>query len=88
MACGHPDQLRAPLAVLAYGCLVTLVLWLPDLYILAKGEPLRAVAVLMMMHLAIAVVSYNCLVRIARVEPIEAVSRPTSSPGRYASRRM
>ncbi len=68
--------------------LVTLVLWLPDLYILAKGEPLRAVAVLMMMHLAIAVVSYNCLVRIARVEPIEAVSRPTSSPGRYASRRM
>src|ERR1700728_374382 len=34
--------------------LVTLVLWLPDLYILHGGAPLRAVAVLMVMHLAIA----------------------------------
>lgn len=44
---------------------VTLVLWLPDLYILAKGQPHDAVAVLMVMHLAIAVVTYNALVRIA-----------------------
>jgi len=44
---------------------VTFVLWLPDLYILAKGEPAKAVAVLMVMHLAIAVVTYNALVRIA-----------------------
>ena len=43
------------------------MLWLPDLYILADGEPPKAVAVLMLMHLAIAVVTYNCLVRIARV---------------------
>src|ERR1019366_10537470 len=35
--------------------LVTLVLWLPDLYILYKGESADAVAVLMVMHLAIAV---------------------------------
>ena len=47
--------------------LVTLVLWLPDLYILDKGQPGQAVAVLMLMHLAIAVVTYNCLVHIAKV---------------------
>jgi hypothetical protein len=44
---------------------VTLVLWLPDLYILLRGAPGRAVAVLVVMHLAIALVTYNCLVRIA-----------------------
>jgi hypothetical protein len=41
------------------------VLWLPDLYILASGQPPGAVAVLIVMHLAIALVTYNCLVRIA-----------------------
>ena len=45
--------------------LVTLVLWLPDLYILYRGQPPRAVAVLMVMHLAIALVTYNCLVHVA-----------------------
>ncbi len=45
--------------------LVTLVLWLPDLYILHGGAPAEAVAVLMLMHLAIAVVTYNLLVRVA-----------------------
>ena len=49
--------------------LVTLVLWLPDLYILYKGESAKAVAVLMVMHLAIAVVTYNLLVHIAPVRP-------------------
>jgi hypothetical protein len=48
---------------------VTLVLWLPDLYILYRGEPGRAVAVLALMHLAIALVTYNCLVHIAKVKP-------------------
>jgi hypothetical protein len=47
--------------------IVTLVLWLPDLYILAKGEPAEAVAVLMAMHLAIAIVTYNSLVRLAPI---------------------
>ena len=47
--------------------LVTLVLWLPDLYILAKGQPAKAVAVLMCMHLAIALVTYNALVHLAPV---------------------
>jgi hypothetical protein len=46
---------------------VTLVLWLPDLWILHQGQPVQAVAVLMVMHLAIAVVTYNCLVHIAAV---------------------
>jgi Family of unknown function (DUF6069) len=45
---------------------VTVVLWSPDLYILAKGQPARAVAILMVMHLAIALVTYNSLTRIAR----------------------
>jgi hypothetical protein len=54
--------------------LVTLVLFLPDLYILAQGQPARAVAVLMIMHLAIALVSYNALVRVAPVRP---PARPT-----------
>jgi hypothetical protein len=44
---------------------VTLVLWLPDVYILLLGQPAHAVAVLFAMHLAIAVVTYNCLVRLA-----------------------
>jgi hypothetical protein len=47
--------------------LVTLVLWLPDVYILMKGQPGKAVAVLFVMHLAIAVVTYNALVRLAPV---------------------
>jgi hypothetical protein len=45
--------------------LVTLVLWLPDLYILHQGQPSQAVAILMVMHLAIALVTYNALIRIA-----------------------
>ena len=45
--------------------LVTLVLWLPDVYILVKGQPAKAVAVLFVMHLAIALVTYNALVRLA-----------------------
>src|ERR1700689_2991722 len=49
--------------------LVTLVLWLPDLYILDLGQPGRAVAVLMLMHVAIAMVTYNCLVHVAPVRP-------------------
>jgi hypothetical protein len=50
---------------------VTLILWLPDLWILAQGQPPRAVAVLMVMHLAIAVVVYNCMVRIAPVGDLD-----------------
>lgn len=55
---------------------VTLVLWLPDVYILALGQPPRAVAVLFAMHLAIAVVTYSCLVHLARTRPVRPGRRP------------
>jgi hypothetical protein len=47
--------------------LVTLVLWLPDVYILVQGQPAKAVGFLFAMHLAIAVVTYNALVHLAPV---------------------
>lgn len=58
---------------------VTLVLFLPDLYILYKGQPGDAVAVLVVMHVAIALVTYNALVHIAKVRPA------TQSPHRHAA---
>jgi len=61
--------------------LVTLVLWLPDLYILHGGAPGRAVAVLMAMHLAIALVTYNSLVHIAKVKPAARVPAHACAPG-------
>lgn len=76
---------------------VTLVLWLPDLYILAQGQPPKAVFVLMTMHLAIALITYNLLVRAAparngvlyrarrNVQPASAV-RPSEGPGRVVYR--
>jgi hypothetical protein len=51
--------------------LVTLLLYAPDLWLLARGQPADAVAVLMAMHLAIALVTYNVLVRVAPVRPGE-----------------
>jgi hypothetical protein len=53
---------------------VTVVLLLPDVWILLHGEPAKAVAVLMVMHLAIAVVTYNCMVRIAGVKEMHLTS--------------
>jgi Family of unknown function (DUF6069) len=44
---------------------VTLVLFLPDVYIWHQGQSAQAVAVLMAMHVAIALVTYNLLVRLA-----------------------
>src|ERR1700749_3218193 len=41
---------------------VTLVLLLPDVYIWQQGQPAKAVVVLMAMHVAIALVTYNLLV--------------------------
>lgn len=55
---------------------VTLVLWLPDVAILFAGQNARAVAVLFVMHLAIAVVTYNALVHIAKTRPLVPVSGP------------
>ena len=47
--------------------LVTVVLLAPDAWIYLNGAPAKAVAVLVVMHLAIALVTYNCMVRIAPV---------------------
>jgi hypothetical protein len=66
---------------------VTLVLWLPDVYILALGAPPRAVAFLFLMHLAIALVTYNCLVRIAKTRPLASPSAPAPGRGQYTSHR-
>ena len=66
---------------------VTRVLWLPDLYILIKGQPPRAVAVLFVMHLAIALVTYNCLVHIARVKTASAAGLPAPGPDYHADHR-
>jgi Family of unknown function (DUF6069) len=49
--------------------LVTLMLWLPDVYILHLGQPADAVGVLIVMHLAIALITYNLLVRLAPAGP-------------------
>jgi hypothetical protein len=46
---------------------VTLVLLLPDVYIWQQGQPVQAVAVLMAMHLAIALITYNVVVNLAPV---------------------
>jgi hypothetical protein len=66
--------------------LVTLFLWLPDLYILYRGQSARAVAVLIVMHLAIALVTYNCLVHIAKVQPPAPTAEPAARSHHHAKR--
>jgi hypothetical protein len=44
---------------------VTVVLLLPDLAILQQGQSGKAVAILVLMHLAIALITYNVLVHLA-----------------------
>ena len=56
--------------------LVTLVLLLPDVSSLYSGQPAAAVAVLVVMHLAIALVTYNLLVHLA---PPRSVRRAAES---------
>ncbi len=63
---------------------VTLVLWLPDIAILVQGQPSKAVAVLFVMHLAIAVVTYNCLVHIARTRPSAPVPVPPDDTDQHS----
>ncbi|HEY2281757.1 MAG TPA: DUF6069 family protein [Streptosporangiaceae bacterium] len=60
----EPRWVFARLAVL-----VTAVLLLPDLYIWLTGQPGRAVLVLVAMHLAIGLITYNVLVRVAPARP-------------------
>jgi Family of unknown function (DUF6069) len=62
-------------AYLRLAIAVTAVLLLPDLYIWLLGQPGRAVIVLVAMHLAIGLITYNLLVRLAPVR-----SRPAERP--------
>ena len=63
--CAAPRRLFFRLAIA-----VTLVLLLPDLYIWIQGQPAHTVAVLVVMHLAIGLITYNLLVRLAPVRPV------------------
>jgi hypothetical protein len=58
--------------------LTTLVLWLPDLYIWYQGQNATAVGVLAVMHVAIALVTYNLLIHLAPARP--------GGPARHAAR--
>jgi hypothetical protein len=66
--------------------LVTLVLFAPDLYIWHQGQPAQAVAVLMSMHVAIALVTYNLLVHVAPVRAASGATGATRPEGRVARR--
>jgi hypothetical protein len=54
---------------------VTLVLFLPDLYIWHQGQPVQAVLVLMAMHVAIAVITYTVLICVAPVRAATTTRR-------------
>ena len=56
----------------------TLVLWVPDGLLLVLGAPAAGVVALMVMHLSIALVTYNALVRLAPVRPRPADVASTS----------
>lgn len=56
----HPRWLLSRLAVL-----ISLALFLPDAWLLYRGQPPNAVAVLMAMHVAVALVTYHLVVRVA-----------------------
>ena len=64
--CAEPRRLFFRLAIL-----LTLVLFLPDIYIWWKGQLAQGVCVLMLMHVAIALVTYNLLVHLAPVRAPE-----------------
>lgn len=49
--------------------IVTLVLLLPDFWLLHQGQPTKAVLALMVMHLVIAIVTYCAVTVLAPVEP-------------------
>jgi len=69
-----PRWLFFRLAVVA-----TVVLWVPDLWLIVRGEPRHGVEVLMVMHLAVAFVTYNLLVHVAPVREATAAPVPPAS---------
>ena len=63
---------------------VTIVLLLPDLYIWMQGQPGQAVLFLALMHLAIALITYNLLVRLAPIR--EPASHGLADRDHYGGR--
>ncbi|HEY5437813.1 MAG TPA: hypothetical protein VIJ99_02835, partial [Acidimicrobiales bacterium] len=59
---------------------VMLVLWLPDVWILVKHEPARAVLFLALMHVSVAIVTYNLLVIAAPAPTLGATGTPSTAP--------
>lgn len=75
---------------------VMVVLWIPDVWLLIKHEPTRAVVFLIIMHVAVALITYNFLVLLApvgsregaatmtprsnRVEALDSEASPTKVP--------
>ncbi|MDA8315723.1 MAG: hypothetical protein M0010_11200 [Actinomycetota bacterium] len=63
-----------------------LVLWIPDVVLFALGEAAKGVATLMVMHLLVAVVTYNLLVRVAHARgssgAVVADDRPSNASQR------
>lgn len=72
-----PRWLFARLAVA-----VSAVLFLPDLYLVWAGQSPRAVVVLAVMHVAIALVTYQAMVRVAPAATVRRLRRPTSNRSR------
>jgi len=81
----NPRWLYSRLALLG-----TLVLYLPDLWLLWRGQPAQAVAVLMSMHFAVILVTYGVMVHLAPVigemwpplgrHPVVQATRSSDSP--------
>ncbi len=63
---------------------VTLVLFLPDVYIWLGGQSGQAVAVLLAMHVAIALITYNALVHLAPLRVAASARRDGVDLGQHA----
>lgn len=78
MAHRGTDIVAPRLLFLRLTILVTLILLLPDVYILYQGQPAKAGVVLVCMHLTIALVTYNALVHLAPARSVPVQSSTTS----------
>jgi hypothetical protein len=69
--CTEPRWLFLRLAILA-----TAVLWIPDVVLIVRHQPVRDVVVLMVLHVAVAAVTYNALVRLAPPSNVSGGAAP------------
>ncbi len=60
---------------------VTVFLWLPDLWLLLRHEPTRAVLFLAIMHAVVALVTYNLLVVVAPLQSAASAPNADASSG-------